>query len=189
MNISPSVSTTTRTPVIQLELADINQLFHSLDPSPFREKDLEEGAEDFIVSWAEELPKASELKLIIHLSIPPPENKDENEVREAMQNYFNYRANQYGYQYRKLLREGLKNLGIGLSFLASCLILAQYLLRFGDGTIIAILRESLVIGGWVAMWRPMQIFLYDRWPIKQKQKLYQRLARMDVSIDLHESSG
>ena len=39
---------------IQLELRNINQLFHSMDPSPFREKDLDVNAEEFIVSWARE---------------------------------------------------------------------------------------------------------------------------------------
>ena len=38
------------------------------------------------------------------------------------------------------------------------------------------------IGGWVALWRPMEIFLYSRWPIKRMQKLYTRLANMEIRI-------
>jgi hypothetical protein len=167
---------------IQLELKDISQLFHSMDPSPFRERDLDVDAEEFIVAWARELPKSSGFKLIIHLANEPPEQVSETAIKEAVRNYFNYRSEFFVHRDRELLREGVINLGIGLTFLATCLILARYLLAFGDGTMIAILRESLIIGGWVAMWRPMQIFLYDRWPIKKTQKLYSRLGQMDVEV-------
>jgi len=43
-------------------------------------------------------------------------------------------------------------------------------------------RESLTIAGWVAMWRPMQIYLYDWWPVRRRGKLYQKLSRMHVDV-------
>jgi len=46
----------------------------------------------------------------------------------------------------------------------------------------AILRESFLIGGWVAMWRPLEIFLYDWWPILAEARLYDRLSAMPVRI-------
>ena len=38
---------------ISLKLRDVHQLFNSMDPSPFIEKDLDDDAEEFIVGWAE----------------------------------------------------------------------------------------------------------------------------------------
>jgi hypothetical protein len=43
-------------------------------------------------------------------------------------------------------------------------------------------RESLLIGGWVAMWRPLELFLYDWWPIRAEARLYDRLSDMPVGI-------
>lgn len=43
--------------LIELQLETIEQLFHSLDPFPFHRKDLDRDAEEFIVSWARELPE------------------------------------------------------------------------------------------------------------------------------------
>ena len=37
---------------IEIRIDDISQLFHTLDPFPFRERDLDKDAEEFIVSWA-----------------------------------------------------------------------------------------------------------------------------------------
>ena len=51
------------------------------------------------------------------------------------------------------------------------------------------LRESLLSGGWVAMWRPVEIFLYDWWPIRAEARLFDRLAAMPVRIEYTRSDG
>ena len=72
---------------------------------------------------------------------------------------------------------------IGLFFLAACIAAGDLVAaalkarRIGE-----ILRESLLIGGWVAMWRPLEIFLYDWWPIRDEARLYDRLSAMPVRI-------
>src|SRR5258706_10179026 len=52
---------------IELRVEKIAQLFHSLDPFPFREKDLDNDVEEFIVGWARELPPDKPLGIVIHL--------------------------------------------------------------------------------------------------------------------------
>ena len=49
--------------------------------------------------------------------------------------------------------------------------------EFGD-----LLHESLLVGGAVALWRPLEIFLYDWWPIRDNARLYDRLSDMAVRI-------
>ncbi len=169
---------------IDLRLNDVNQLFHSLDPSPFREKDLDRQAEEFIVEWVRELPRATPLLLTIHLARPPAMEQPEQAVAEAVRNYFRYRAQQTARQYRELLQQGWKDLAIGLVFLFSCLLFAEFLGTFSATASMAVLRESLIIGGWVAMWRPMEIFLYDRWPLKRRERLYSSLGTMEVRLDI-----
>jgi hypothetical protein len=167
---------------IDLRLHEINQLFQSLDPSPFREKDLDVQAEEFIVDWARELPRSAPLALTIHLAKEPAMQDSERAVQEAVTNYFAYRAVQVGRQHRELLRQAWKNLGIGLIFLFTCLLSAEFLQILGEETFATVLRESLIIGGWVAMWRPMEMFLYDRWPLVRRQELYLRLSRMEIKL-------
>jgi hypothetical protein len=43
--------------------------------------------------------------------------------------------------------------------------------EFGD-----LLAESVLIGGWVARWRPIEFFLYDWWPSLAEARLYDRFA-------------
>ena len=72
---------------------------------------------------------------------------------------------------------------IGLAFLGTLGGLAQALTVTTDGGgFIRIVRESLIIGGWVAMWRPLEVFLYDWWPILARARQYDRLATMPIRI-------
>lgn len=75
------------------------------------------------------------------------------------------------------------SLSIGLIFLAAAIgvgsVLANSFLGRASG---ALLREGLLIGGWVAMWRPLEIFLYDWWPIRAEAALFDRLSAMPVRI-------
>src|SRR5882757_3737263 len=64
-----------KTARIQLRLRELAQLFNSMDPSPFLDRDLDADAEEFIVSWAREHPKDHELELTIHLAAPPPPDR------------------------------------------------------------------------------------------------------------------
>jgi hypothetical protein len=50
-------------------------------------------------------------------------------------------------------------------------------------------REGLLIGGWVAMWRPIQIFLYDWWAVRGEQREYERLSRMQVRVSKDAPKG
>ena len=82
-------------------------------------------------------------------------------MTEAIHNRFAYKAELAHGELRQLLRRGRASLFIGLAFVAVCLIAADAIAQLGSGSAATIARESLTILGWVAMWRPVEIFLYD----------------------------
>jgi hypothetical protein len=166
---------------IRLNLRDMGQLFNSMDPSPFIEKDLDDDAEEFIVSWAQEFSPDDPVRLRVYLEQWPVEDPLEV-VRAAVHNHFAYRARLTGLEFRRLLKQGRTTLFIGLLFLAACLITSKVLLGGEAGTWAAVLRESLTIAGWVAMWRPMQIYLYDWWPLRRRIRIYTKLSHMPVEV-------
>ena len=170
---------------ISLKLHDLSQLFNSMDPSPFLEKDLDDDAEDFIVSWAREFPADEPLKLRIHLEHWPSENP-EGMIEQAVHNHFAHRAELTNLEFRALMKQGRFSLLIGLSSLAFCLALSKALLGAESGTWPSILREGLTIAGWVAMWRPMEIYLYDWWPVRRRSRIYTKLSQVPVEV-VHNS--
>jgi hypothetical protein len=169
--------------VIQLKLREVAQLFNSLDPSPFNEKDLDHDAEEFIVSWARELRHHEKLKLLVHLENPLPAGTTTASLADSVRHYFAYRASINELEFRQLLAQGRTSLLIGSGFLAGCLLLGESISRRAPpGAFWDIARESLTIGGWVAMWRPMEIYLYDWWPLRRRGHLLAKLSHLQVEV-------
>jgi hypothetical protein len=167
---------------IELNLRDVNQLFNTMDPSPFNERDLDHDAEEFIVSWARELPLRDPLELVVHLGALPQDRGAQAMIQEAIHHYFSYRLQLSQLEFRHLMQDGRKSLLIGVGFLAVCLTIGNLLVGPGTGTFSAVEREGLTIAGWVAMWRPMEIYLYDWWPLRRRQKILKKLSRMPVEV-------
>jgi hypothetical protein len=167
---------------IEIKLRDINQLFNTIDASPFHEKDLDADAEEFIVSWAREFPRQDPLVLVIHLAQAASGESSDALVETAVQNYFSYRACLSRLEFRRLMREGRWSLLIGVVFLSICLALAGLVRETDPNTAGQVLRESLTIAGWVAMWRPLQIYLYDWWPLRNRWKIFEKMEKMKVEI-------
>ena len=169
--------------LLELHLGEVRQIFDSMDPAPFRERDLDPKASDYIVGWAEETPKGQPLALRVHLSREQPSAADGTLIGDAVREYFRGRAAATRRELSQLFRTGRISLVIGLAFLAVAILLAEALAGLVSKEGWAwLVKESLIIGGWVALWRPLEIFLYDWWPIRTRARLYDRLAAMQVSL-------
>lgn len=169
--------------LIEIHLGELQQLFNSLDPTPFRERDLDPKAEEFIVDWARERHGDQPLGLLVHVDREDVPTDSVATVQDAVREYFRGRAEVSRRRLRLLFRVGRTSLVIGLVFLAISILLGNVAEDLLEQTRFAgVARESLLIGGWVAMWRPLEIFLYDWWPIRAEARLFDRLGAMSVSI-------
>jgi hypothetical protein len=167
---------------IELNLREMGQLFNTMDPAPFQEKDLDSDAEEFIWSWVREFPLDEPVVLVVHLAAFPADEDPQAVIDKGVRNYFAYRARMNKLEFHRLLKEGWQTLIIGVVFLTICLTLAHAITTSDTGAFPRIAGESLTIAGWVAMWRPMQIYLYDWWPLRRRGKLYVKLSRMKVEV-------
>ena len=166
--------------VLELRLGELRRLFNSMDPAPFRERDLDPKASDYIIDWATEVPADQSLAMVVHLGTPTP---DTALVGDAVREYFRGRAVAKRRELSKLFRVGRISLVIGLAFLGVAIVAGETLAALLSKESYAWLaKESLVIGGWVALWRPLEIFLYDWWPLRAQAKLYDRLGQMQVTV-------
>lgn len=169
--------------IIEVLLQQMSQLFDSMDPSPFHEKDLDRNAVEYIVGSAYELPNRAPFGLVVYLDNPAGLPDEGRVVGDAVREHFARQLRLSWQELRLLLRRAWVSLIIGLSFLAVALAGSASVTRLmSEGPLATVLRESLLIGGWVAMWRPLEIFLYDWWPIMGEQRVYDRLSRMAVRI-------
>jgi hypothetical protein len=167
--------------VIELELNSLNELYNSFDPAPFHEKELDQEAEEYIYNAVDEFPLKKSIEIMIHL--PPAEVSEETEVslKNSIRNHFSYKKLLSQIELRRLLRQGRTNIMIALGFLLICILATQLLSTIEENLIKTLFSEGLLIIGWVAMWEPINTFLYGWWPIVHKRNIYQKIIDMDVS--------
>jgi hypothetical protein len=178
-----------RCQVIEIRVAELRQLFNAIDPSPFRERDLDPRAEEFIVDWARDLPIDKPWALVVHLDRPAGRADEAAVLREAIHEYFGQRVIASRRTLRQLFRRGRVSLVIALVFLTASIAVGDAVADYlGDGRFSEVIREGFLIGGWVAMWRPLEVFLYDWWPIRAEGRLLQRLSTMPVRIEYKETA-
>jgi hypothetical protein len=169
--------------IIEVRVGGLRQLFNAIDPSPFHERDLDPRAEEFIVDWSRDLPRDAPLALVVHLERGAGRADEAVILREAIHEFFSQRAASSRRSLRELFRRGRISLAIGLAFLAASIAVGDGLSTFfTERGWPDIVGESLLIGGWVAMWRPLEVFLYDWWPIRAEARLFDRLSSMPVKI-------
>jgi hypothetical protein len=169
--------------VIEVRIRELSQLFNSLDPSPFHERDLDDDAEAHIVGWAREIPDGVPFQIIVRLPQPQAEQARSMQLETALRNFFTARVEAADRDLRELMRSGRQYLSIGLPILLVCLLASQAMRgTIGDGPFARLIEESLIIIGWVANWKPLETFLYDRLPLIRRCRLYRRLAAATVEI-------
>lgn len=169
--------------VIEIKLNSPEQILNSFDPSPFHTRDLDDRAAEYIFESAEEVKSGGPLLLVIELPQGEAARELSRELPTALSNSFRYRAAQARLQLRDLFRIGRLSLAIGLAVLGLCTLIIHLLGHTeGDSTVTQMIEQGLFILGWVALWRPLEIFLYDWWPIRKRINLLDRLSTARVEI-------
>ena len=168
---------------INIRIQRIDQLLDSLDPSPFRgnERALNRNAEDHIVDYAGEYGRAEPLRLTVHapMSIKP----HAAEITRAIHAHFKLAHVKCRRRYRQRMRIGRAMLIAGIAVLGTTLLLRALLGDPGDRAMIEALREGLLILGWVALWRPLDILLFERLEEHKSSALFQRLTQIPVDFE------
>ena len=168
---------------IEVHVEELKQLFNSMDPSPFHRRDLDPAAEQFIVDSARELARQAALELLVYLDRGPGLGDEAAMLQDAVRQYFRGRRVATQRKLKLLFRVGRVSLVIGLAFLTVALTLSRIAAELlGTTPYGALVSEGLLIGGWVALWRPIEIFLYDWWQPRADARLFERLAAMPVRV-------
>jgi hypothetical protein len=168
---------------IELHINSVEQLFNPLDHSPLPERDLDDEAEQYIVGAARELNANQPLVIILHLPKSAAKHRSAKDMPEAVHHYFRHMSAQAARDLRELFRIGRQSLCIGLCVLGVTVTVNQAVTHYlPDSPIGSLIAEGFFILGWVANWRPLEIFLYDWWSIRRRRDLLARLAAAPVEL-------
>jgi hypothetical protein len=175
--------------LIEMKLFSVIQMFNSFDPAPFREKELDNAAESYIVDVVKDFPAKTQFRIVIYLPDELIGTKDAREIPEAVRSHFQYKVRMERRRFRERYVEGQFKLIVGISFLALATFVSLTIENyFNTNTAAHLLATALQITGWVAMWEPISIFLFQLWPLIKQRKIYERISQMEIVLRPYSKS-
>ena len=129
---------------IEIRVERITQLFDTLDPFPVPQRDLANNIEDYVVGWARELAAQQSIKIVVHLPSAEATDQTTKQLGDAFSAFFRERAERSRLNLKELFRVGRWSLLIGLTVLAVCLALGQFIGRlFGRDSSVSFRTRAL----------------------------------------------
>jgi hypothetical protein len=174
---------------IDLSVRTAPQLFDGRDPSPFRERDLDPAAADYLLGAVEDIPAERRLKVVVHVHEPLVGALDADAIESAVRAHFTSEGDRVSRELRQQRRFGRLTLVAGISALVVCLVLAELAARSLTGHLGEILQTGLMIMGWVVLWKPVELLLYDWWPLTQKRRDLARIAGAAIDVRAGPAAG
>jgi hypothetical protein len=165
---------------ILVRIPTVEHLLNPMDPSPLAERALDEEVADWIEEWAEDLDDDQPLSVEIQVATAGDPER-ERAALTGLRSHFEYREWQADRRFKRLLREGRISLVIGLIALAG-FNAASRIIGTSSNPVIEVTHEGLAVLGWVSMWRPLEMLLYDWWPIRKQRQAWRRLGQCDISF-------
>lgn len=166
--------------VIELHVGDPSGLFAPFDASSLRARHLDHEVEQFIVHRAQETTSACYALAVQHPNRSP--RFDAIALSDAIRKHFAHRSEEELRRLTAQIREARRDLLIGFVFLLLCAALALVAWKLLPAPLGLFVEQGLLIIGWVALWRPIDLFLYELRPLRSRRALYDTLARMEVSF-------
>lgn len=173
-----------KTHEVRVELGALHELFRAPEPDPWSGRPHGDAGIDRILNVVRPLP-AGPVRATIVLPAGERAGDLEGRTRSALQQYCAVRIQARRNDKASLGREGLATLWRGLLFLALCMLGSQIVgePRFLPRIVARFLDEGLVIAGWVALWYPLDVLLYQHWPVTREQRLYAQLRDMELAFE------
>jgi len=165
-------------PCVDVKINNIEQLFDNRDPAPFRERDLDPGLAEYLRDAAEDLAVARAYRIVFWLERPCPPG----EIEQAFHAHFADVLERIQRDRRRRRRTGQVALTLAVVLVILLLSLAQLVVKLVPGALGAGLREGLVISGWVVMWRPIEVLVFDWIPVRHESRVLSKL--LEASIDV-----
>ena len=165
---------------VYVHVRRLGQLFNSLDPSPFWERDLDRDAGQFIEDEFSDKPR--DRTWVLEVSTDENETFNTKDVQSAVTTYYERMLASASKQIRDKLWIGQWALLVGVVVFLACMLLRElFEQRLASGPP-RLLDEGLIVLAWVAIWIPVEQLFYDLAPLLRARRLYRRLTQVRVHV-------
>jgi hypothetical protein len=172
-----------------LHLDEIGKFFNIPDPDPLAGNQLFEPGIDRVYDQV----RASGLKCDPHLILYLPKKqvnpKNEQNLKTGIEDYCKFQVYKIQNSLEMQKRQGRRTLIYGLTILIICLLLSGigfYLTSIAPTAFLyalgGFMYNGFMIIGWVSLWTPTSMLLFERWPDIISKKTYEKIMEMTIEI-------
>lgn len=172
---------------INVIVKDSKDIFEHFGFRSLEDKVMNAGLETYIISSIKNYPIKRKVNIIISF-VQEREEVDISSIEKTIHTHFKYKAEETNLNLKQQFRQWKINMTIGILFLILCLILVEVLERFSPTNIVKILKESLLIIGWVALWEPITFILFGWRAVKRNMLYYEKLSHVAIAIEKSQQS-
>jgi len=129
---------------------------------------------------AAEHPRRSRFR--IEVRVPTGEHTRRADVQTAIQTHFREEQAEHEDHLRTLAQKGLWSFLVAMLVVGLLIAISEAVLHLGQGRLVTVLSESLIIVAWVTLWGPAETLLFARFPIWRARDLTRSLAGAEVVL-------
>jgi len=122
--------------------------------------------------------------LHLRLALRQSTEVGDDAIRAAIRGYCAAVIDDRQLDLKRIGRAGRNALLLGLGFLAACMALstAANAATFLPEFVRRLFGEGLVIAGWVGLWRPIEVMLFDTRPPRHDIRLHRAIAAAEIDV-------
>ena len=172
--------------IIDIYIGCSDEFYNRFDASPDHEREISDEVLTYIRHSVEDMSpderKKARISVYLEKDLYERECRDHCMVR-ALRGCFANRLDAEKRKYRHALIKGRRMFLRGMIFLIVCLVACSAYLRVTTKSDLNdALSQSFVIIGWVALWRPIEFYLYDRRDMAAGLKELETVCQMPIDI-------
>lgn len=120
----------------------------------------------------------------LEVSIPKITKEEKNLATNVLHKFFDYRAQMAKKDLAHNFAQGITAIIFSVILVISCALIFIIFKALGasDG-LMTLISSILMIACWVAVWTPVEIFLFNWWPIRHEVRVYKKLSTMEVEFN------
>lgn len=175
---------TTSHPVLSIRIASLDAMFDSRDAHELSVRRIDLEWLEYILELMDEQTGKGATDLALRMPPDALASWSESALIESLRRELTRREEFLTIKLRENFRLGRISLLLGLLVLFFFVGLSMLSNRLPIGPLREIFHEGFMIIGWVALWRPVEILLYDWWPIIADRTKIRRLLAGNITIHL-----
>jgi hypothetical protein len=165
--------------VLDVSAESYEHLFNHLDPSPYKQRDLDPDLLDYLLICSEDIPFYYPIQISVKIPLSQQDNLREKEIMAGMKSNFAHWVHLTKSRISRIRKKAFTYILTSISLITISTLIRNWM---PESVGLVFIPEGLMIGGWVFMWEAISLLFIHMNEEKDPLKHYQRLLNSKIGF-------